>query len=89
MAKAKIESLPLDPEGRDCRAPATERILDLFQPLQLHCILRHGALLQTFQPQLDDLQRKVVQLRDIPLPLGVSNFILDLWRYMLFQKCGE
>ena len=32
MAKAKIPSLPLYPEERDCRAPATERILDLFNP---------------------------------------------------------
>lgn len=67
MAKAKIGSLPLYPEARDCRAPATERILDVFQPLQRHRLLDRQILVQTFEPQLTDLQRQIAQLLGIPL----------------------
>ncbi len=67
MAKAKIASLPLYPEERDCRAPATERILDLFLPLQRHRLTSHNLPLQIFEPQLTDLQSKIVRLLGIPL----------------------
>jgi transposase len=66
MAKAKIPSLPLYPEERDCRAPATERILDLFQPLQRHRLFRRRTHIQTFEPQLSDLQAQVAELLNIP-----------------------
>ena len=66
MAKAHIASLPLYPEERDCRAPATERVLDLFQPLQRHRLLSHGLPLQIFEPQLSALQSQIVRLLGIP-----------------------
>jgi transposase len=36
MTDAQLESLPLYPEGRKCRAPTARRVLDLFEPIQRH-----------------------------------------------------
>jgi len=67
MAREKIEILPLYPEERECRAPSTERILRLFEPLQRHR-LRHGQnLVQTFEPAFTDLQRQILHLIGLPV----------------------
>ena len=66
MAHAKIDSLPLYPEERDCRAPSTERILELFHPLQRHRLYRKERLVQVFEPELSDLQQQILQLLHIP-----------------------
>jgi hypothetical protein len=67
MAREKVESLPLYPEERECRAPSTERILDLFAPLQRHRLRKRGNLVQIFEPELDKLHRKVLALMRIPI----------------------
>jgi transposase len=67
MAREKIESLPLYPEERECRAPSTERILDLFAPLQRHRLRKHSNLLQVFEPQLSKLHKRVLALMQIPM----------------------
>jgi transposase len=67
MAREKVESLPLYPEERECRAPSTERILDLFAPLQRHRLRKRGNLVQVFEPELDKLHRKVLALMRVPV----------------------
>jgi transposase len=69
MARDNLPSLPLYPEGRNCTRPTTQRIIELFEPIQRHAILRitdPGAdedqeplvLVTTLTP----LQRKITQL---------------------------
>jgi transposase len=72
LAREKVESLPLYPEERQCRAPSTERILDLFAPLQRHRLYKHGNLVQVFEPELGKLHKKVLAL----VRLSVSAFRL-------------
>jgi transposase len=72
MAREKVESLPLYPEERECRAPSTERILDLFAPLQRHRLRKRGKLVQVFEPQLSRLHKRVLAL----IGLSVSAFRL-------------
>ena len=36
MAQAGVPSLPLYPEGRPCSRPTTQRLLELFAPIQRH-----------------------------------------------------
>lgn len=67
MAREKIESLPLYPEERECRAPSTERILDLFAPLQRHRLRRRGSLVQVFEPELGKLHRVILDLIQLPV----------------------
>jgi len=66
MTREGIEQLPLYPEERKCRAPSTERILDLFAQLQRHRLRKEGQLVQVFEPELTDLQRQVLDLMRIP-----------------------
>ncbi len=67
MVRENIDSLPLYPEERECRAPSTERILDLFTPLQRHRLRKHGNLVQVFEPELSRLHKKILALMHIPV----------------------
>ena len=40
MARGNLPSLPLYPEGRACTRPTTQRIIELFEPIQRHLVLR-------------------------------------------------
>lgn len=67
MARENIEILPLYPEERECRAPSTERILRLFEPLQRHRLRQGQNLIQTFEPAFTDLQRQILHLIGLPI----------------------
>lgn len=66
MAREKIERLPLYPEERECRAPSTERILELFAPLQRHRLYKNGRMLQIFEPDLNGLHKEILDLINLP-----------------------
>jgi transposase len=66
MAAASIESLPLYPEERDCRAPTTARILDIFRDVQHHRLLRGRRLVKVFEPELSDGQKQILALLGVP-----------------------
>ena len=66
MVRRGIKELPLYPEDRDCKAPSTDRILELFAPLQRHLLCTDGRVVQRFDPELTALQRKLLVL------LGIS-----------------
>ena len=70
LTHAKIDSLPLYPEERDCQAPTTERILEVFHPLQRHRLRKKGRPVQIFEPELSELQQQILQL----LHISVSAF---------------
>jgi len=68
MVRAELASLPLYPEGRPCARPTTQKLVELFEPIQRH-ELRHlasaaddedgGEILVT---ALTPVQRKILQL---------------------------
>ena len=67
MATAGLTELSLYPEDRGCSAPTATRVLEIFQPLARHHLYGpDGTHVQTFQPELTDLQRQVLTLLDIP-----------------------
>jgi hypothetical protein len=72
MKRDAVESLPLYPEQRDCKAPTTRRIIDLFENVQLHELAsgKDAAPLR-FATELSQVQRQVVTL------LGVSESAYD------------
>jgi transposase len=61
MSEAELESLPLYPERRKCRAPTTRRVLDLFEPVQRHELRLEGES-NLFFTELTPLQRKIASL---------------------------
>ena len=65
MARQHIDSLPLYPEERECRAPSAQRIFELFAPLARHRLRRSGRLVQVFQPELSTLQKQILSLMGI------------------------
>jgi len=65
MAAAGIERLPLYPEERLCKAPCSERILEVFQPLQRHRLLENAKLAEIFEPETNDLQRQILNLMSL------------------------
>jgi transposase len=66
MAERNIEQIPLYPEARECKAPTTSRLFDVFEHVQVHILFRHGHRIRTFQPQLTPLQCNLLDL------LGIS-----------------
>jgi len=53
--------LPLYPEGRACTAPTTDRILEVFDDLQRHLLMKGDEIVQRFDPELSSLQRRVLR----------------------------
>jgi transposase len=66
MQAAQIRSLPLYPEARACDAPTADRIFALFATVQRHELWDGDRLVQTFPPELTDLQRQVLELLGLP-----------------------
>jgi transposase len=62
MAAAALDNIPLYPEFRDCTAPSTERILEIFTNLARHQLHRDGVLVQTFEPELTTQQQQILDL---------------------------
>jgi hypothetical protein len=67
MKTKGIKQLSLYPEDRGCAAPTAARVLDIFHGLARHHLHdQHGHHIQTFAPQLTDLQQLVLDLLNIP-----------------------
>jgi transposase len=60
MREAQTPKIALYPEARDCTAPSTERILEIFQTTSRHHLYRNGTLIQTFAPQLTNQQQQIL-----------------------------
>ena len=65
MHEDKIKSLPLYPERRACKAPTTDRLIMLFGPLQYHRLRNKGLMVQEFAPELDEVQKKLLELLEL------------------------
>jgi transposase len=66
MQRENIEQLPLYPEQRQCLHPTTEQILRLFSFAERHTLTEDGKTVQSFEPQLTDLQRQLLTLLGVP-----------------------
>jgi hypothetical protein len=66
MARAALNNIALYPEFRNCTAPSTERILEIFAPVTRHHLHREATLVQTFQPELTTQQLQVLELLGLP-----------------------
>ena len=66
MDRQGIEELPIYPEERMCRRPTAEQILRLFGHIERHALFKNGKLVQTFPPDLTELQQQVLSLLRMP-----------------------
>ena len=66
MAAEDTTAIPLYPEDRDCRAPSGARLMEIFDGVQRHRIIRDGQVVQVIEPELTPLQLQVLELLGIP-----------------------
>jgi len=66
MEREGMESLPLYPEGRDCRRPTTRRLIDVFAPIQRHVLSRRGEESVVLLTELAPLHRTILRLLGLP-----------------------
>jgi transposase len=66
MAAHSIDSLPLYPEARQCMAPTADKILSLFEHQHRHQLFDADRPVKTFWDPLNDIQRTVLRLLDVP-----------------------
>lgn len=62
MQTDQIESVPLYPEERSCKAPTATRLIELFESIQCHRLKRDHQLVQEFPPELSDFQKDMARL---------------------------
>ncbi len=67
MAAAELESLPLYPEDRACRAPTARRVLDVFEAIQRHELQHAGEPLATYVTELRPLHRQLLKLLGVAI----------------------
>jgi transposase len=65
MTSEGIVSLPLYPENRKCRYPATARIIDLFSNLRRHVLFDSGKEIKCFYDPISELQEQILDLFDV------------------------
>jgi hypothetical protein len=68
MARERVESIPLYPEGRSCAGPTTHRVIEVFEPVQRHVLtLSDGSqedegVVQMLVTDLAPVQRQIIEL---------------------------
>ena len=67
MKREKIMDLPIYPEQRLCKRPTTEQILRLFSLAEHHTLSRDDKTVQSFPPQLTDIQLQTLDLLGVPV----------------------
>jgi len=65
MQRHQIEALPMYPEGRPCRWPTARRLIDLFEPVQRHTLIRRNGSPEVLVTERTRLQRKLLRLLDL------------------------
>ena len=73
MRKRDLPGIPLYPELRSCPAPSAERILEIFDGVQRHHLVRQGEVVQVFDPELSPLQLQVLELLHVPASAYAST----------------
>ena len=66
MARQGLQCLPRYPEERECKAPSTERMLEVLAPLQRHRLSKAGRQVPLFDRQLSELRRQILDLIRLP-----------------------
>ncbi len=66
MQREDISDLPLYPEERTTHRPTAEQIFRLFAHTQRHMLQHEDKPIRTFEPELTELQQKILMLLGVP-----------------------
>jgi transposase len=68
MSREGLDTLPLYPEGRSCKAPCVRRILDVFENVQRHELTKRGETQPTIlKTELSHIQERLLGMLNIPM----------------------
>jgi hypothetical protein len=67
MQTSRIDELPLYPEERMTKRPTADQVFRLFSHAQRHTLSENGNVLRTFNPEMTDLQKQILNLIEVPL----------------------
>lgn len=74
MTRHNVTKLALYHEGRSTKAPTAARVFDLYTDTARHHLTSHnGETVQIFEPELNDLQRQVLDLLGVPQTAYLST----------------
>jgi len=73
MAREGVTELALYHEGRTSKAPTAARVFDLYADATRNHLTAAGQPVQVFEPDLDDLQRQVLDLLGVPAGAYLSS----------------
>ena len=63
MAREKLQSLPLYPEGRACLHPTTHQVIEVFEVLQRHTLQTpEKEMPTTFPTELATIHQQILRL---------------------------
>ena len=66
MNREEVASLTLYPEERTWRRPTTDHVLLLFRHVARHVVERPDGAVETFEPELTEIQLQVLRLLGVP-----------------------
>ena len=66
VERSGLGTLPLYPEGRNCRYPTTRRLIDVFENVQRHRLDCPGRNPTVMYTELSKLQRRILKLLGLP-----------------------
>ena len=66
MRARGLRGIALYPELRNCPAPSTARVLEIFADVERHHLIQAGQLVQIFEPELTELQLQVLEFLGVP-----------------------
>jgi hypothetical protein len=62
MNKRDLDDIPIYPEGRPCKAPTADKLLDAFSDVRLQHICNGSLVVQTVPDELSKVQRLILDL---------------------------
>lgn len=73
MRAQGLRGIALYPELRNCSAPSAARVLEIFDDVQRHYLIRADDIVQVFEPELTELQLQVLDLLHVPSGAYLSS----------------
>jgi hypothetical protein len=68
MRDRGLDSIPIYPEGRPCKSPTADKVIDLFRDVRLQYIYKGENVLQRVPDEFSKVQRLVLDLIGIKPP---------------------
>jgi transposase len=66
MEDRNLDSIPIYPEGRQCKSPTADKLIEYFSDLRLQYVCKDRQVLQVVPDEFSKTQRLILDLIDLP-----------------------